>query len=332
MGLIGKGHRHVDFGLVLRFVRPVLDLALGLPELHRGQAVLPGQLLGVVYNAVFIGEFRFLKLAVLLVPEHKGHAVVDNGLPLDNVQIVFRRHIDVGEHFQVRLPADAGAGILLFVVLPVEAPYVFALFKVQGIPAAAAANVYVHVFRSILGGAEPQAIEAQGILIAAPLGVVVLTAGVHLAEHQLPVVALLLLVKIHGNAPAEILHLYRMVLIAGDDNLFAKALPGLVDGVGEDFKNRVLAALQAVGAEDDGRAAANPVRPLQRGNAVVTVSRFFCHRLASFIKNTKLLCWKSMLLARGLSRQRPSARKREGLFWKSLPLFGFSDTQNAGQR
>ena len=42
------------------------------------------------------------------------------------------------------------------------------------------------------------------------------------------------------------------------------ALPGLVDGVGEDLKYRVLAAVQAVGAENHTRTLADPVRALER--------------------------------------------------------------------
>lgn len=84
-----------------------------------------------------------------------------------------------------------------------EPAYVFALFKVEGIPAAAAADVHVHIFGGILGGAQTQTIETQRILITAALSVVVLTAGVHFTEHQLPVIPLFPLVKIHGDTSAS---------------------------------------------------------------------------------------------------------------------------------
>ena len=54
----------------------------------------------------------------------------------------------------------------------------------------------------------------------------------------------------------------------------AVALPGLVDGVGQDLKDGVLAALQPVGAENDSGALAHPVRALQRGNGLVIIFLF----------------------------------------------------------
>ena len=60
------------------------------------------------------------------------------------------------------------------------------------------------------------------------------------------------------------------------------SLPGLVDGVGEDLKDRVLTALQAVGAENDPRTLPHPVGPLQRGDGLIPVIRFFwCHKFAA---------------------------------------------------
>ena len=49
----------------------------------------------------------------------------------------------------------------------------------------------VKVLAGVLGGAGAQAVEAQGVLIVVAVPAV-LAAGVQLAEHQLPVVALLL--------------------------------------------------------------------------------------------------------------------------------------------
>ena len=59
-----------------------------------------------------------------------------------------------------------------------------------------------------------------------------------------------------------VLHLDGVVQKPGDGDLLAKPLPRLVDGVGEDFKYRVLAAVDAVGAENHRRAQAHPVRAL----------------------------------------------------------------------
>ena len=54
------------------------------------------------------------------------------------------------------------------------------------------------------------------------------------------------------------------------------ALARFVDGVGEDLKDGVLAAVQPVRAEDDGRALAHTGRSLERRDALVAVIRFFC--------------------------------------------------------
>ena len=63
----------------------------------------------------------------------------------------------------------------------------------------------------------------------------------------------------------------RAVRIACGDDLGAVSLSCLVDRVGQDLKDRVLAALQSVRAEDNARALAHTVRTLQRGDAFVAV-------------------------------------------------------------
>ena len=58
----------------------------------------------------------------------------------------------------------------------------------------------------------------------------------------------------------------------------AVAVAGLIDGVGNDLKNRVGAALHAIGAKNDGRALADTVGALQAFDAFVSVFFFsFSH-------------------------------------------------------
>ena len=45
----------------------------------------------------------------------------------------------------------------------------------------------------------------------------------------------------------------------------------LINGVAENFKNGVLAALQAVGPEDDSGPFPDPVRPFEGGDRVVAI-------------------------------------------------------------
>ena len=63
------------------------------------------------------------------------------------------------------------------------------------------------------------------------------------------------------QAPAKVLHLDGLILVPGDDDQVAVALPGLVDGVGEDLEHRVLAALQPVRAENHPGPLPHPVGP-----------------------------------------------------------------------
>ena len=67
--------------------------------------------------------------------------------------------------------------------------------------------------------------------------------------------------------------------MSGDDDGVAVALPRLVDGVGEDLKHRMLAALQVIGAKNNGRALTHPILPLQHGDAGIAVLflLFCCH-------------------------------------------------------
>ena len=67
------------------------------------------------------------------------------------------------------------------------------------------------------------------------------------------------------------LDLHGVVLVAGDDDGVAVALPGLVDGVGKDFKHRMFAAFQIIGAKDNSGALTNPLLTLQHGNTGISV-------------------------------------------------------------
>ena len=79
--LVGEADRRAHLDLVFRLVRPVPALALGLPELHRGQGFFPRQLFHIVGDAVVVFEFVGLELAPHLVAEHEEQPVVDHRLP-----------------------------------------------------------------------------------------------------------------------------------------------------------------------------------------------------------------------------------------------------------
>ena len=279
--LLGKAEGGGDFQLHLRPVFRVPAPALGLPVHGHGKGIVPHQLLDILFDAVGVAIFLGFELAPHLVAEAEGDALIHHRLAAQHVPVVFHGDVDVREHLLVRLPVEAGAGLFPVGRLLLQAADVPALLKVEGVFEAVPPDDRIKEFRGVLGGAGAQTVETEGVFVVFPV-FAVFAAGVHFAEHQLPVVALLLLVVVHGAAPAKVLHLYAEVLVASDENGVPVALPGFVDGVGEDFKHRVLAALQIVGAEDHRRPLAHPVLALQHGDAgisVLFVLLFRCHVL-----------------------------------------------------
>ena len=157
---------------------------------------------------------------------------------------------------------DTGAGLAAGVGFGPQPTDVLAFFKMKIIAFAIPQHLYIHVFRRILRGAGTKAIESQRIFVVAIAGAIVFAAGIQFAKDQFPVVALLLGVIIHRAAAAEILHFDAAIGIAGGDDLFAISLPGLINGIGEDFEHRMLTALQTIGAKNNAGAFANPIGAL----------------------------------------------------------------------
>ena len=89
----------------------------------------------------------------------------------------------------------------------------------------------LHVFGRKLSGAKSETVKSEGILIAAAVVGVVLTACIEGAENKLPVEALFFLVVIDGNASAEVLNLNGFVEKTCDNYFVAEALTSLVNRV-----------------------------------------------------------------------------------------------------
>ena len=253
----------------------------------RGEGALAGQLRHIVHDAVGVAVVPGDEFAALLQAQPEGDPGVDHGLPVQDVVKILLGDIDVGEDLDVRPPADGGAGLFPVGGLDLQFLTLFAhhlaLLEAEAVFVPVPPHGHVHVLGGVLGGAGAQTVEAQGVLIVPAVVVFVLAAGVELAEHQLPVEALLRGVPVQGAAPAEVLHLDGLVLKIGEGDEIAVPLPCLVDGVGEDLKDGVLAAVQPVGAEDDARTLPDPVRSLELGDAVVAVLfARFSHRFDSF--------------------------------------------------
>ena len=276
---IGKAEGYRELHLILWLVLPVAAAAFRLPKYRGGQALFPCQLGHIVDDAVFITEVLRGELTVHLVPETEGDPGVDHRLTLHHVHIVGGRDVDVCKDLQIGLPAEdrpclfsVGGGLL-------QSADVFTLFEVQLIFKAVPVNRGIKIFAGVLGGTRAKAVEAQGVLIIFPLGVI-LAAGVQLTEHQLPVIATFLLVPVHRASPAKVLHLNGVVGKAGDDDQLAVALPRFVDGVGHDLKNRVLAAIQSIRAKNDPRTLSDAVCSLQGRDRFVVILFALCRHIS----------------------------------------------------
>ena len=263
LALVGEAEGHRQLDLILGLVLPVTAPALSLPEHGQGQGVLPRQLGHIVLDPVLVLKIRGLEFSVLLILKAEYHPRVHHGLTLHDVLEVGGGHGDVGKYLQIGLPPDGGARLFPPVGgLYLQATHVLPLLEVQGVLLTVPPDGDVHILAGVLGGAGTQAVQAQGVLVVVPVGAV-LAAGVQFAEHQLPVELALFLVPVHRTAPALVLHLKGAVLKPGDSDERAVTLPRLIDGVGQDLKYGVLAAVQPIGAKDHPRALAHPVGPLQ---------------------------------------------------------------------
>ena len=234
---------------------------------------------------MLVNEILLRQRAVLLlIPELEGDPLVHHRLTAQHIREVFRWNGNIGKHIQIRQPAGAGAGLShlrlgqgrLFQFAHDLAP-----LKVELVLKAVPPDGDVHVAGGVLGGAGAQTVEAQRVFIVVTGEVIILAAGVQLTVHQFPVVALFLFVPVHRAAAAHILHLNRAVIVPRHSDDPAVALPGLVDGVGEDLKNRVFAAVQTVGAKNDTGPFPDPVRAFQRRDAVIAIILFFSRHSSS---------------------------------------------------
>ena len=260
---VGKAKRRRDLHLVFGLIRTVASAALGLHVGRSSQRVLARKLLDIVEDAVGVAVVRRLERAATLYAQAKRHALVHDGLPVQHVLEIALGHVDVREHLQIRPPADGRAGLFAVGRGALQTADDLALPEVQAVLFPVAPDGHVHIFRGVLRGARTQPVETERVFVVLALVVFVLAAGVHLAEDQLPVVALLLLVPVHRTAAPEIFHLNGLVFVARNGYNIAESLARLVDRVRENFKHRVLAALQPVRAEDDARTLAHALRALE---------------------------------------------------------------------
>ena len=273
---VGKAERDVRFEFVFGLVLTVAPLCLHVPGNRQGQAVLADQFGEIVGDAVGIAVGVFRKAAVLLLgAEDKGDARIDDRLPPQQVLKKCNRNADIGEDLQVRLPMHhstgapgffAGEGTLLQLAVHL------ALAESDGALGGTVVGVNLHVFRAVLRCAGAKTVKPQRIFVGRRLGVVVVfSSGVELAINQVPVPAPLGFVPAKRNAAPEILNRQAAVAIDGGNNPGPVPFARFVNGIGENFKKRVLAALQTVRAEDNGGTLADTVRTFEGFDALIVV-------------------------------------------------------------
>ena len=276
---VRKAAGYLHFHLILRLILPVAAFSLRLPVLHAGDRFLSGQFPDIIHNAVFVAEFLGFKFVSHLIAEHEQQPRIDDRLSLEHLSIVLYRDIDIGKNIQIRFPADAASGFFLCCLFLMKAAYILPLLKAQRVAISIPEDLDIHIFGGILRRAKAQAVESQGIFVTLALIGFVFAARVQLAKAQFPVVPSLIFIKINRDTGAKVLYLYRSVFETGDNDLVAPSLSGFIDRIGEDFKNGMLAAFDPVGAKNNPRTLAHPIRAFQRLNTFIIIRCFLCHRV-----------------------------------------------------
>ena len=265
----------IHFQLVFVLVLAVAALALGSPVLGSCQRLIADYFQQVVADAVFIAEYLLGECSVLvLVFQHKFHAVVDYSLPAQDISEVIGAYIYIREHLKVRFPVYlcAGGAVAAGLLEPaLVLGDIEALFKAQGVIPLPSVALNFHIFACELRRAQTKTVESQGKGVVSPGIVVVLASRIQRAECKLPVVLILSLVEIYRYTASIVLDGYGLIGVQRDDYALSVALARLVDGVRDYLKNRVTAAVHAVRTEDNARTQAHLVRTFQRHKVVVIV-------------------------------------------------------------
>ena len=73
-------------------------------------------------------------------------ALQKQGLGYRRIAKILDRHRNIGEHFQIGFPTDAGTGIPFGIRFFFQAADILALFEMQSIAKTVAMHFHVHVF------------------------------------------------------------------------------------------------------------------------------------------------------------------------------------------
>ena len=277
----GKTEGTIEQYLVFRLIRTVFTSALTAEGLDGGQVFLLRNFRHIICNAIVIAKFRFHHAFRCFIAENKFQMGIDDCLPLESIQIIIFRNGNISKYLQIRLPADDSTSIFLVILFLTETGFgpglIFALFKMQAVFHPITANGDIHIFRRILCGTGTQTIQTQRKLIVLAIHGFIFAAGIQLTEYQFPVIPLFIGIVIHWNTASMILHLNGMVRKTGNHNFIAKAFPGFINGIGQDFKYCMLTAIQSIRAKNNARTFADTVSTLECRDALIAVLIRFFH-------------------------------------------------------
>ena len=278
-----EAHARGDFYVVIGQVLAIATATVGLDKEGLGKVVGTDLFEYVVLDALGIAKVLFGKLAIVaLDAQAEGHVGVDHGLAAHGLAIPLVGNADGGKDLKIGAPFDGSAGAVLVAGLNLECLLFgtddLALLKVQGVLVTVTPDGDIHVLGSVLSRAGAQAVGAEREVVVAALVVVILAAGVELAEDEFPVKALLGRVPVERAAAAVVLYLDRAIAKGGKGDELAVALARLVNGVGQDLEGGMRAAIEPVRAKDDGGSQAYALLVLELADTVVTiVCGVFCH-------------------------------------------------------
>ena len=265
-----KAECEIHLEVIFRSVLTVTAAALAADDDRFAQRV-SGILLKVLNNAVLVGIRLFDSGAVVIfIGQGKGNAAVDGGLPAQCSVKIVKADVDIGKNLEVGAPFDARSGSLVRRRLLEHLADRAAGLELQKIAEAVAEDFSLHIFGRILRCAQAKPIEADRVFIA-PALVLVLAAGIQLAEHQLPVIALFLGVVVNRDAAPEILHLDGFILKIGNIDAVAVTEARLINRVRYDLKHGMLAGNDIVRPEHNAGAQSDTLLIFQPFDAFVCI-------------------------------------------------------------
>ena len=282
---LGKAECNLRLQLIFGKVFSVLTLRFKLPESDRRGRDPIRDLGDIIRDTALVEIFGFLKLTRRrLVFQNKTYARIDKGLAAQRGIQKAYGNVDLLENVQIGEPADHRASALsacgdrLFL----ERSLRLAFFEFHGGKRCPIIGGNGHICTGILRCGCAKAVQAKRKLVGrACIIVVVFSARIKLAEYELPVIALFLLIISERNAASEVLHLNGKIQKLLNDNTIAVALSRLVHRVGKNLKKGMLTALKIVRSEDNGRALSDALRTLQGFDTGVIIfccfGRSLCH-------------------------------------------------------